>query len=192
MKMELLDNGCLKILLSDEEVAAIGLDFSSAKHMESHTQTAIRKLVRMARQELGFPQSGNMTVEAIPLDCGCLLLLSPVQVPANRPPARIGQPIIYRCEDFGAIQTLAEILPHDLYTSLYSQNGWFYLCRYPCRESPRIDAVIREFMTPVVSGYAAEAALAEHGRCLALGDALSQVGLTAPEYHTPKPPHPPH
>lgn len=55
MKMELLENGCLKIVLSDEELRDMGLSFEKLDYRNLETQRAIQQLLLTARQETGFP-----------------------------------------------------------------------------------------------------------------------------------------
>lgn len=191
MKLELLDNGCLKILLSDEELSAIGLDLTSEK-LQPHTRTALRKLVRTAQAQAGLSPEGSLTLEAIPLEGGCLLLVSPSHTAANQLPTKAVQPNIYRTADFDALLALAQALPKAVYTSLYTYKQQFYLCHYPFCGDQYSDAVIHEFLSPVHGGYRYEAVLSEHGTCLATGDALDRLRLTAPEYHAPEQSDPPH
>ena len=77
MKMELLESGCLKIVLSNEDLEEMGLTFDRLDYRNAETQRAIQRLLLLARQETGFHHNGDLTGEAIPLEDGCLLLLTP-------------------------------------------------------------------------------------------------------------------
>lgn len=77
MKMELLENGCLKIVLSDEELRDMGLSFEKLDYRNLETQRAIQQLLLTAARKPVSRHNGDLTVEAIPLENGCLLLLTP-------------------------------------------------------------------------------------------------------------------
>ena len=51
MKMELLENGCLKIVLSNDELEEMGLTFERLDYRNMETQRTIQRLLQIARQE---------------------------------------------------------------------------------------------------------------------------------------------
>ena len=99
MKMELLDNGCLKVLLTEEDLQALGLTFDSMDTTNMATQEAIQSLLLTARHETGFDPSMGLVVEALPVDGGCLLLFTPVCTRRRIRLKKAVGPYIYEAED---------------------------------------------------------------------------------------------
>ena len=71
------DNGCLALLLSDDELAAMGLSFDTLDRRDPKTQRLLRTLLQVARRRVGFAPKGAVAVEALPTADGCLLLVTP-------------------------------------------------------------------------------------------------------------------
>lgn len=182
MKMELLDNGCLKIVLSNEELEGLGLSFAQLDYRNAETREVIQQLLLTARQEIGFHPSGEMTVEAVPLEGGCLLLVTPVSRRRIRMRKMVG-PYIYRVGDVEGLFRLAENWDRlqkreetPAGSSLYRLDDGYGLVLYPAAPlSPEELVMLEEFARPAGEGDAAAAFTAEHGRPLAVGDALSRL-----------------
>ncbi len=190
MKMELLENGCLKIVLSNDELEEMGLTFERLDYRNMETQRTIQRLLQIARQETGFHHSGDLTVEAIPLEDGCLLLLTPTFARRRVRMKKAVGPYIYRVEDIDGLFRLAENWkrmdarlqaagPSDWTTagsSLYHMEDAYGLVLYPATPLTReANALLREFAQPAGEGDAAAAYTAEHGIPLAIGDALPRL-----------------
>ena len=54
MQMEMLENGCLKIMLSEEDLVILGLNFASMEEDNDATRDAIQMLLLAAREETGL------------------------------------------------------------------------------------------------------------------------------------------
>ena len=54
MRMELTDNGCLKILLSEEDLEGLGLTFERLDYDDPATRDAMKLLLAAAQRETGF------------------------------------------------------------------------------------------------------------------------------------------
>lgn len=190
MKMELLENGCLKIMLTDEELQAMDLTFERLDYRNAETQRAIQKLLSAARQETGFHSNGDLTVEAIPLENGCLLLLTPSLSRRRIRMKKAVGPYIYRIQDIDGLFCLAEnwnrlqsrrrLTPGAACiaagSSLYRLDGAFGLVLYPAMPlSKEIGALLQEFAQPAGEGDASAAFAAEHGQPLVIGDALPRL-----------------
>ena len=106
--MELLESGCLKIVLSNEDLEEMGLTFDRLDYRNAETQRAIQRLLLLARQETGFHHNGDLTVEAIPLEDGCLLLLTPAYARRRVRMKKAVGPYIYRVPDIDGLFRLAE------------------------------------------------------------------------------------
>lgn len=186
MKMELLESGCLKIVLTNEELEEMGLTFERLDYRNAETQRAIQRLLLLARQETGFHHSGDLTVEAIPLEDGCLLLLTPAYVRRRVRMKKAVGPYIYRVSDIDGLFRLAENwnrLQGDAQertmtagSSLYQLGSAYGLVLYPAVPlTKEVNALLQEFAQPAGEGDAAAAFAAEHGRPLAIGDALPRL-----------------
>ncbi len=190
MKIELLENGCLKIVLSNEELEDMGLTFERLDYRNAETQRAIQRLLQIARQETGFHHNGDLTVEAIPLEDGCLLLLTPTFVRRRIRMKKAVGPYIYRIADIDGLFRLAEnwsrldarggeMGPSDTAaagSSLYHMEDAYGLVLYPAIPLTReASALLQEFAQPAGEGDAAAAYTAEHGTPLAIGDALPRL-----------------
>ena len=89
MRMEMTDSGCLKVWLSEEDLAELGLTFESLDYEDPVTRDAMKRILAAAQKETGFPAEGGLMVEALPLDGGCLLLFTPVSQTAPAAPEGI-------------------------------------------------------------------------------------------------------
>lgn len=67
MKMELLENGCLKIMLTEEDLDRLGLSSPAWIMMAPATRSALQTLLMAARNETGFDPAGGLVVEALPV-----------------------------------------------------------------------------------------------------------------------------
>ena len=186
MKMEPLQDGCLKIWMTETDMHHWGLHFNRMHAQDEATRRAIIKLITLAQERHILRASHDVVVEALPISDGCLLLLSPA-VPLKRIPL----PTVYRFTDADALLQFGRALAHESTfppASLYQWNteyrlivyaGWEPLCRYR--------RLLSEFAQPLTDHAAYTE---EHGRALAVGNAL-QV-LTGRGSPSPKRPDPLH
>lgn len=187
MQMELLKNGCLKILLSQEDLAILGLDLAAMDENDHATREAIHMLLTAARSETGFAPDAGVTVEALPVEDGCLLLFTPsVGVRRMRMRRAVG-PYVYELEDAEQLMRLADGLcrlsapsrrssPPFGGSSLYRFGGRYRLVVYPAAALPKgAGRLFAEFARPAGEGDAAAAFTAEHGQPVAVGDALTRL-----------------
>ena len=77
VKMDLLENGCLKILLTEDELRDFNLTFGALDYNNENTRSALHQLLEKAKRQTGFDASGSFIIEALPVDGGCMLLLTP-------------------------------------------------------------------------------------------------------------------
>lgn len=187
MKMELLENGCLKILLGEEDLQALGLSFEGLDYDTPATREAIQALLLAAREETGFSPSGGLLVEALPVDGGCLLLMTPTSGHRRIRLKRAVGPYVYEAEDAEQLFRLAAGISRcrpDMDghmqpwagSSLYQFGDKYRLILYPSSLLPRrMDDLLLEFVRSAGEGDAAAAYTAEHGRAIAVGDALARL-----------------
>lgn len=185
--MELLDNGCLKILLSEEDLTGFGLTFASLDYENPVARDAIRILLITAREETGFDPAGGLVVEALPVDGGCLMLFTPAGGRCRVHMKRAVGPYIFEVDDADQLLRLADGLgrfdsPVQRRgsglngSSLYRFGQGYRLVLYPAAPLPRgVGDVLQEYAHTAGEGDAAAAFTAEHGQPIAIGDALLQL-----------------
>ena len=196
VRMELMENGCLRILLTEEDLHVLGLTFDSLDYDNVTTREAMQELLLMARNEAGFDQTGDMMVEALPVDGGALLLFTPTGIRRRARMKRAIGPYIYEVDDVDQLLRLADgwgrfsltagkkSIPSG--SSLYCFGTGYRLVLYPFTPLPRnMVNFLREFSHSAGEGDAAAAYTAEHGKPIAVGDAL--VRLCAAMNHAPPP-----
>lgn len=191
MKMDLLENGCLKILLTEEDLQAYGLTFEGLDYDKEGTRSALQHLLEEAKHKTGFDSSGSLLVEALPVDGGCLLLLTPAAGKRHVRLRRTVGPYIYELDTADAVLQLAQsmgdqaALPPSCGSSLYQFGEGYRLVLYPGAPLPRrAGHLLHEFARAAGEGEAAAAYTAEHGRSIAVGDALGRLCAAA---RTPPP-----
>ncbi|MBO5798034.1 MAG: adaptor protein MecA [Clostridia bacterium] len=171
MQMECSGNGCLSLILSEEELARLGLSFEELDQQNPKTRRMLRTLLQLARRRTGFAPKGALLVEALPLEGGCLLLVSPKDpiLPAA------ASPTVFWVADGDALLQIAAggPLTHPLGegSSLYRGQEGFWLILYGGATAP----VLLECGQELADGATAAAYAAEHGEPLFIGDALPRL-----------------
>ena len=119
-------------------------------------------------------------VEALPLDGGCLLLFTPVEGRRRSRMKRAVGPYVYEVETadqlLGMARSLSRISAPLTGSSLYSFGKGYRLVLYPAAPLARgVGDLLGEFARQAGEGDAAAAFTAEHGRPIAVGDALARL-----------------
>lgn len=180
MKLDLLHNGSLKILLTEQELNAFGLTFDDLDYANQSTRAALHCLLDAAQQETGFEGGDNLLVEALPVDGGCLLLVTPSGPKRHVRTKRAAGPYVYEFSTAEAVLALAHSLgrsaPEPPSSSLYQFGDGYRLVVYPgTSATPRLTSLLSEFAYSAGEGDSAAAYTAEHGRVISVGDALSRL-----------------
>ena len=176
--------GGYRVFLSDEDLKEWGLDFASLDSRSSATR-ALLTAVSLIVHGSGDFESDGMEIEALPVEGGCFLLLTPT-APATRKPRwrRAAAPLVYRASDADALWGLAAAVApaspdeRSLFAagSLYAFADGYRLVLYPFEPlSAAMAARLAEWAEPVGVGGAAAAFVAEHGKPLLIGDALQRL-----------------
>lgn len=178
--MDLLENGCLKILLTEEDLRTFHLTFDDLDYNNEETRGALQQLLDAARRETGFDSSGSLIIEALPVDGGCLLLLTPTSGKRHVRMKRVAGPYIYELDDADAVLRFARSIGKQtspiLGSSLYRFDKRYRLILYPGAPLTReLGNLLTEFAQPAGEGDAAAAYTAEHGEIIAVGDALARL-----------------
>ena len=174
MQMDQSGSGSLTLLLSDEELAAFGLCFEDLDYRSPRTRRVVQALLRLARREIGYTPEGALLVEALPLEGGCLFLVTPEAAASSPPPGR--EPAVFRLPDGEALLQLAaawRVPAHPIgeSSSLYRSGEGFYLVLYGVEAAP----VLYECGEALGEGHVLAALAAEHGTPLFIGDALPRL-----------------
>lgn len=180
MKIDLLENGCLKILLTEEDLRSFHLTFEDMDYNNESTRDALHQLLDTARRETGFDFSGSLVIEALPVDGGCLLLLTPACGKRHVRMKRVVGPYIFELDDADTVLRLAQSIgrctPPMFGSSLYRFDKRYRLVLYPGAPlSKELGNILYEFAYPAGEGDAAAAYTAEYGESIAVGDALSRI-----------------
>ena len=186
MRMERMENGCLKIVLSEQELAERRLSFSLLDYHNADTRRALEQLLQEAKTRTGFYAPGALLIEALPLDDGCLLLITPE---SSRPRLRIRRapgPVVYHIDDANCLLALAKSWHRDpangrglAASSLYRESAGYRLVVYPgITFSKRARRLLEVFSSCWQEGEAAAAFVAEHDTPLVIGNALPTLAAS--------------
>lgn len=174
--MESLRDGALKIWMTENDMRRWGLRFEQLGAHDRATDAAVTKLLQVARGRAVLPETGAMTVEAVPLEEGCILLFTPRRKlpPCRMPPAKVFA--LQNANDvlqLGQYLTAVKRVPT---ASLYRWGEEYRLILYPglcawqefCRR-------LEEFAEPIGEGDVAAAFVEEYGIPVAIGNALTRL-----------------
>ena len=145
MNIEPISNGNLRIWLAEKEIEEWGLE-------DTHGD-GIRRLVRRALSATGRRHTARMCAEMIPVEGGCVVLVSPAV--HNRP-----QPTVYRVEADALSQVNARWHPRwETTAQVYELDGAYYVAA-----DGEAEGLLREYGCPVGYGEGAAAHAAEYGQ----------------------------
>lgn len=121
MQIDFSDGGCLSVMVSDEELASMGMSFEKLDWHDPETRNVLHTLLQVAKHEVGYIPYGTVLVEALPLEGGCLFLITPEDT--KTPDA----PEIFRIPDAETLLQLAAAIGRDTPPgSLYrTENGYW-------------------------------------------------------------------
>lgn|GEM_PF-1059577 len=182
MKVERIREDGLRIWLSDEEMAGWGVTYDTLRRGNPRTDRLIRQILRRVRQESEDWES--CLLEAIPVEGGCLVLVSLV-----RPREPEEQPMACRVGDEESLFQLAsqmEMAGPFPPSSLYGMP-WGYILTLSAHPSLTAEhrRLAEEYGHPVY-GAGALAAAREYGCLLAEGNALEQLTGRVPPSPDPQ------
>ncbi len=166
MCIEAITRNRLRVWLTDEELQQQGLSFARLGNSRVQTDRLLGQLLPLLRRQLPA-HAGRLSVEAFPVEGGCVLLVSSAVLPCPGP-------TVCRLETVQALYALAEHWPTaeaDIPMMLYAIEGAFLLVLTPLQPlSAACRAALREYGSAIARGEAAAACGAEHGRLVATGD----------------------
>lgn len=187
MEQELLKNGSLRIFVSKRELDAFGIRFETLDIRTERTR-AFLTAVLLAANATAEMDLSRLTIEALPTEEGCLLLLTPLwATPRKLRSRRAESPLVYHFASTDALLALAKgwkrlyPAPHRLgnplgASSLYAFADGYRLVLSPVSPLSRAASVLLdEWGVRAGVGDAAAAFAAEHGKALCVGDALPRL-----------------
>lgn len=153
----------------------MGVNFHSLKAHSPRTKAAIRRILRLICAKEGFAAGVTLSVEAAPVDGGCLLLITPIPLMLPQDGIHVFTP-----SDAKALPMLAttcERAARDaiIASSLYAYEGGYRLILYAPHLPKMIAAQLCEHASYVGDGKVLAAHIAEYGVPLFVGDALESV-----------------
>ena len=165
MKIEPIQDGCLRVWLTEDELQQEGL------LKEEPSPGRMRRLVRRIMRGVGrYPTS--VVAELIPVMGGGVLLITPKLYP------EAGQPTVYRLADEDALLALWERWPREETApmgSLYELEGEYRLAVHPTTPlSEKQMHLLLEYGIPLPGGEGAVAHAAEYGRLVGMGDLFTE------------------
>lgn len=172
--------GGYRVFLSDEDLKEWGLDYASLDSRSPATR-ALLSAVSLIVYGSGDWEGEGMAIEALPVEGGCFLLLTPTQPPPLKPKwRRAAAPLVYRVPDADALWGLATAMAASDFrlagSSLYACADGYRLVLYPFEPlSAAASARLCEWAEPAGAGGAVAAFVAEHGTPLLIGDALQRL-----------------
>lgn len=185
MQMEPLNNGSLRILLTGEDLARYALTFDTLDYQNEPTKKALNDLLQQAHQQYRFPLGDTLLIEALPMEDGCLLLISPNHSGRQVRLKRSAGPYIYEIESTDRLLQLAGGMTrlcrdnHTLFigsSSLYRYGSKYHLILYPLTPlSTRLRRMLGTLSTLRGQGDAVAAFSAEHGIAVSIGDAVERL-----------------
>ena len=178
MYLEQWENGCITMLLTDKELSGMGLTFQNMDKETALRQDGFRHLLSAVRRQAGWSADHRLQVEILPVENGCLLLITPRTARRSIHIRRLPKPLVYRFARFDDLLDMAAMLPRHpaiFSSSLYRFREEFRLIVIPIGHQNSVVRVLSEYGEPVGKGNMAAAITAEHGTALAIGDGVDQL-----------------
>ncbi len=184
MHQEWLENGCLRIWLTDTEAREIGILFDEDDRLPGDRQLlavkiAVSRLLSEAIRERPRLINYSWEVEALPIENGCILLCTPRRVRAVRRRTKEAQPFVLHLETVDSLFELARGLRRSDSSALIENSSLFALGdEYRLIVRTAGDALppfFREYAVSCEEGEAAAAAVEEHGKAITLQNALQTI-----------------
>ena len=176
MKIERLPSGSYQIWMTDADMQRWGLRFETMGAQDAATRAAIRRLLQLLGHRGLWTNGVSLTVEAVPIEQGCLLLFSPKR---EWPLCAVLCPQIYALNSAGEVLQLGqalgetETLPS---ASLFLWGEEYRLIVYPDPRTSRCEQLpLSEFAQPIAQGHTAAAFTEEHGQTITVGNALHRL-----------------
>ncbi len=181
MKLEKVCEDRVRVWLSDEELNDWGVTYDTLQQGTPSTDRLLRQVLRKVRRQYGAWD--RCTVEAVPIDGGCVMLVS-----LQGARTVTGDPVVCRVCDERALFSLAEQLaanPPLPASTLYALPWGYILVLHAGDRLTFLHRRLAAEYSHTVSGAAAVAAVGEYGRMLTSDGALEQLTGRVPPAPVP-------
>ena len=180
MTIKKLSPDKVRITLTQEELAAYEIDWDAVGPEDEPTRELLLQLLDCAWQSAGFcPDEGQVYIEALPTDSGCVIILSKAR--STDTLESICSPVIFRfdrAEDLldGAQQLFGHYSHRIFRSALYQSGNSFLLMIRPLDQTSRESVLLlSEYGTLAAQGELAAAVIREHAKPLMEENALEQL-----------------
>lgn len=184
MQFHITESGALRVMVSDAELAEMGLSFTTLDD-DPATYTALDSVLLTAKSQIGFSPTAPLCMEALPVDGGCLLLFTPDESRRKLRLRRAAPAGVWRFGTADALLAFSTALHPFADTlerrrtlctaSLYRQGDHYDLIVYAPSMLPRGTlALLSEFAEHIGNGTAA-AVTEEHETPVCLREALVKL-----------------
>lgn len=180
MTIKKLSPDKVRITLSHEELAAYEIDWDHLGPDDEPTRELLLQLLDSAWQTAGFrPDEGQIYIEALPTENGCVLILSKTH--ASDTLESICTPVIFRFEHaedlLAGARQLFQLYSHRIFrSSLYQCAGGCLLLIRPLDQTSQESVMLlAEYGTLAARGELAAAVIQEHCPALIEENALERL-----------------
>ena len=180
MTIKKLSPDKVRITLSHEELAAYEIDWDHLGPDDEPTRELLLQLLDSAWQTAGFrPDEGQIYIEALPTENGCVLILSKAH--ASDTLESICTPVIFRFEHaedlLAGARQLFQLYSHRIFrSSLYQCAGGCLLLIRPLDQTSQESVMLlAEYGTLAARGELAAAVIQEHCPALIEENALERL-----------------
>ena len=180
MTIKKLSPDTVRITLSHEELAAYEIDWDHLGPDDEPTRELLLQLLDSAWQTAGFrPDEGQIYIEALPTENGCVLILSKAH--ASDTLESICTPVIFRFEHaedlLAGARQLFQLYSHRIFrSSLYQCAGGCLLLIRPLDQTSQESVMLlAEYGTMAARGELAAAVIQEHCPALIEENALERL-----------------
>lgn len=166
MQIKWVPNGTLCMYISHRELAGWGVTFEEMQEGDARTDKAVRRLLAAACKQVGV-QTGGVTVEAVPVDGGCVMVATPRQTLSVH---------IFQLATADAVMQLGGVHIDSVEaSSLYAYAGAWYLVVFAPHMRVFEYITLCEYGERVTGDRHLAAYLAEHAQAVYIGDALERL-----------------
>lgn len=183
MTFELIGKTRVLISLCAQDMKDYSLEFDTMSLSDPQCKKAISSILSIACDKTGFNiKNGNLLIEALPYDNGCLILLSN-EKKSDRRVYKIKKNSHSLCCVFDELESFikAVLSLSDMSFSFYPNSAYFYSDKYYLIfERPVIPkksrVMLSEYAKIMMCGRAFTARLKESGKLLANKNAVKTIG----------------
>ena len=187
MKIEMPENGKIRIQLNDEDMRELNISFDEMDYSNIETRRVIWTLLDEARRVLNtdIDPAGRMLIEVSPLVTGgCTVHFTVLaQEPGARPRRllmkRMPKPVIFEFDGADSLLAAAAAvknrLPCRQRSELYAGGGRYRLIVFPSGTDGAVQAALAEYAERIGEGCVKAAHTREHWRPIAEQRALNAL-----------------